>query len=475
MTMITPSYLGETIEYSSLHACRSTLEDPTYVDRADAGRQLGSALRGLDLGRRVVVLGIPRGGVVVGLAVAKALGAPLDCIVTRKLGAPMLPEYGIGAITEGGAVYVDRSAAREVGLSDEALDELAEREGKELARRVDVYRGGRPLPNLREATVVLVDDGIATGATVHAAIRGLREHGVKSLVLAVPVAATASIDELSGEVDDLVCLQPREDLFAIGTSYRDFGQTSDAEVVEYLEEGRRAATRAYSGLELADCVPLEGQIVLPPGASGLVLFAHGSGSSRLSPRNQFVAEQLRNAGCATLLFDLLTADEERADEETGELRFDVEFLARRLTLAAEWARTQPDVADLPFGYFGSSTGAAAALIAAADRPADVTAVVSRGGRPDLAGRALERVRTPTLLIVGGADRAVLELNREAASHLACEHELTVVPGARHLFEEPGTLERVAVLAAGWFGGHFSTGSIVRFAPATPPSWSTHPP
>lgn len=198
-------------------------------------------------------------------------------------------------------------------------------------------------------------------------------------------------------------------------------------------------------------IRLQGLLRLPD-AKGIVLFAHGSGSGRLSPRNNYVAEQLGRAGLATLLFDLLTAEEEEIDEQTAELRFDIPLLTERLVAATEWTRQQPALRQFPVGYFGASTGAAAALMAAARVP-DIAAVVSRGGRPDLAGAALPRVRAATLLIVGGDDDQVIVLNRQAQARMTCEVKLEIVPGATHLFVEPGTLERVAALAAGWFTGH----------------------
>ncbi|WP_308364497.1 MULTISPECIES: alpha/beta family hydrolase [unclassified Microbulbifer] len=195
---------------------------------------------------------------------------------------------------------------------------------------------------------------------------------------------------------------------------------------------------------------LEGFLSLPPGTESLVLFAHGSGSSRFSPRNRMVAEQLNQAGIGTLLFDLLTADENRVDEITREFRFDIPRLARRLAAAVDWAAGEADTAELHCGLFGSSTGAAAALIAAAERPRRVGAVVSRGGRPDLADEALPKVQAPTLLIVGGEDLQVIELNRDAAACMTNEPHLEIVRGATHLFEEPGTLEEVIRLAIDWF-------------------------
>jgi dienelactone hydrolase len=197
---------------------------------------------------------------------------------------------------------------------------------------------------------------------------------------------------------------------------------------------------------------LRGDLVLPEADAGIVLFAHGSGSSRHSPRNRQVAARLNQAGLGTLLVDLLTPAEERLDLTTAEHRFDINLLARRLSGTIDWLRGGPG-ASRPIGLFGASTGAAAALVAAAARPEDVGAVVSRGGRPDLAGPALSYVRAPTLLIVGGADPVVLELNKEAFELLQTEKQLVVIPGATHLFEEPGALEEVARLAADWFTQH----------------------
>ncbi|HET8548229.1 MAG TPA: dienelactone hydrolase family protein [Bryobacteraceae bacterium] len=198
---------------------------------------------------------------------------------------------------------------------------------------------------------------------------------------------------------------------------------------------------------------LNGDLVVPENATGLVIFAHGSGSSRLSSRNRYVARELNRGRLATLLMDLLTEDEERIDMRTRHLRFDIGMLADRLVNAAEWSGRDPDVRHLTIGYFGASTGGGAALVAAADRPLRVGAVVSRGGRPDLAGAALARVTAPTLLIVGGEDYPVIEMNEEAMRALRCEKRMEIVRGATHLFEEPGTLERVAELAREWFQRH----------------------
>ncbi len=202
----------------------------------------------------------------------------------------------------------------------------------------------------------------------------------------------------------------------------------------------------------ASGVTLVGDLARPAAARGAVLFAHGSGSSRHSPRNRAVARVLRSSGLATLLIDLLTRTEEAEDAATGHLRFDIALLARRLVAVTDWLRQEPATARLPVGYFGASTGGGAALVAAAERP-EVFAVVSRGGRPDLAGPALPQVSVPTLLIVGGDDVPVIAMNRAAAARLRAEVRIEIVPGASHLFEEPGALERVSALAARWFEDH----------------------
>ena len=205
----------------------------------------------------------------------------------------------------------------------------------------------------------------------------------------------------------------------------------------------------------ADRATLAGNLNIPVNATALILFAHGSGSSRHSPRNQFVARTLNDTELATLLFDLLTPEEELVDTRTAELRFDIDLLAKRLVHATKWAKGQEQTRDLGIGYFGSSTGGGGALVAAAQLPNDVGAVVSRGGRPDLAGAALPKMQAPTLLIVGGQDDIVIELNEQARNQMRCEVKLEIIPGATHLFEEPGALEQVAKLASNWFINHIA--------------------
>lgn len=424
-----------------------------FADRADAGQQLAEALRPL-AASDPVVLGLPRGGVPVAYRVARELGATLDVIVVRKLGVPYHPELGFGAIGEGGVRVVSEDIMRRgrVSQADAAAVERAEE--AELLRRARAFRGGRPRVPLTGRTVILVDDGIATGATALAACEVARAQGAARVVLAVPVAPPDAAERLGGRVDELVCLSRPYGFSAVGEWYRDFGQTADEEVVSLLARAAAPDT-PRAGVEVAveaGGVVLPGALTEPGDAGALVVFAHGSGSSRHSPRNRSVAEALHRAGLGTLLFDLLTPAEE-ADRANV---FDIRTLAERLVDAIAWVRRRTPV---PAGVFGASTGAAAALRAAAavgtERGAGIGAVVSRGGRPDLAGDRLGDVRAPTLLIVGGDDPRVLELNRQAQAELRCENRLEVVAGATHLFEEPGALDEVAELAREWFTDHLA--------------------
>lgn len=436
-----------------------------FRDREDAGRRLAGLLARYRE-ETPIVLGLPRGGVLVAYEIARALGVPLDVWMVRKIGAPFQPELGVGAISEGGEVVIDRDMLRELDINEDELADIAAREAAEVERRVRRYRGRRPPPDVRGRTVILVDDGIATGSTIRAAARDIRKRSPKRIVIAAPIAAAGTVESLRHEADAIVTIDADPSLGSIGAHFLDFTQTSDDEVRALLDRARAAAAPppaadptppARPGEQpvriRAEHAVLEGDLAIPEGAGGLVLFAHGSGSGRMSPRNRFVAESLRRAGLGTLLFDLLTIDEALEDEATSRLRFDIDLLARRLVGATDWILGRPDLARLRLGYFGASTGAAAALLAAAERPDVVSAVVSRGGRPDLAGPYLERVRAPTLLIVGGADPLVLELNREAMDRMRCPCSLTVIRGATHLFEEPGALEEVARVAGLWFTRH----------------------
>jgi len=415
-----------------------------FVDRADAGRRLAARLVRLR-GPDVVVLGLPRGGVLVAAEVAAALAAPLDVIVVRKLGVPFQPELAMGAIGEGGVRVVNDEVVRATATSEAELALVEQRERAELERRAGRYRSGRDRVGLTGRTALVVDDGVATGSTARAACRIARAQGAARVVLAVPVAPWDWRTRLRGVADELVCPGTPADFFGIGQFYEDFTQSSDEQVVACLDRAA-ARTGAHEVVVRAGAARLGGRLVVPPGAVGVVLFAHGSGSGRRSPRNRSVADALNRAGLATLLFDLLT-EEEAADRANV---FDTALLAGRLADATRWLLARPGAESLAVGWFGASTGAAAALWAAAEPDSPVAAVVSRGGRPDLAGPRLPAVTAPTLLVVGGDDAAVLDLNRRARAALCCENRLAVVPGATHLFEEPGALEAVADLAAAWF-------------------------
>jgi putative phosphoribosyl transferase len=431
-----------------------------FADRVQAGRLLAAGLEHLR-GQPLVVLGLPRGGVPVSAEVAAALHAPLYVIVVRKLGVPFQPELGMGAVGEDGVRVVNADVVRLAGVSERELAEVEERERAEIERRALRFRAGGARVPLDGHVALVVDDGIATGSTARAACRVARAHGASRVVLAVPVAPPDWTEDMGDAADEYVCLATPDPFYAVGQFYADFTQTTDEDVVACLHRAARpAAPAATAGggdppgrdeevTVTAGGVTLAGQLTVPPLARGLVVFAHGSGSSRHSARNRAVAGVLNRAGLGTLLFDLLTPLEEHARANV----FDVELLAGRLLGVTGWLRRQPEAAGLPVGYFGASTGAAAALWAAADPEAGVAAVVSRGGRPDLAGPRLRAVRAPTLLIVGGHDRQVLELNREAQAQLRCENRLVVVPGATHLFEEPGTLLAAAEAARDWFTRH----------------------
>ncbi|MEU0400677.1 phosphoribosyltransferase family protein [Streptomyces sp. NPDC006197] len=423
-----------------------------FSDRTDAGRQLAARLDHLK-GHDVVVLGLPRGGVPVAVEVADALDAPLDICLVRKLGVPHQPELAMGALGEGGVRVLNERVLRETRVGDHDLAAVEEREHAELDQRARRYRGSRPSVPLDGRTVVVVDDGLATGATALAACRVVRARGAARIVLAVPVAPRGWTARVGDDADEAVSVHTPDLFFAIGQFYQDFSQTPDAEVIACLDRSKAARNPDAQGTDVripVSGVTLVGRLAVPEGADGIVLFAHGSGSSRHSPRNRAVAGVLNRAGLGTLLFDLLT----EAEAEDRERVFDTRLLAGRLAGATEWLAGRPGSTGLPLGYFGASTGAAAALWAAADPASPVSAVVSRGGRPDLAAEHLARVRAPTLLVVGGADAMVLDLNRRALALLRCENRLAVVGGAGHLFEEPGALEEVADLATSWFAEHF---------------------
>ena len=436
-----------------------------FRDRVDAGRQLALRLTHLRRSRPVVV-GLPRGGVAVAAQVARQLRAPLDVIVVRKLGAPQNPEVAMGALGEGGVLVINDDVVRRANANERAVRAVQAREQEELDRRVLRFRGGRPGMSSAGRLVIVVDDGVATGATARAACQVARAAGASRVVLAVPVVAPDVLPSLLAVAAEVVYVDAPASLYAVGQWYDDFRQVDDWEVVELLDQAAGElephvridlTQRELDVVAETSDAALPGHLTVPAGAQETVVFAHGEGSDRLSSRNGYVAGVLNQAGLGTLLVDLVTAGGEAQAS-------DVAFLARRLSEVTRWLR-RAGLGPDRVGYFGASTGAAAALWAAAEPYADIAAVVSRGGRPDLALPRLAGVRAPTLLVVGAEDRAVLELNRSAMAHLGSDAQLAVVPGAGHLFGEPGALAQAAALAREWFLEHLSPTT-----PARPVTW-----
>lgn len=435
-----------------------------FRDRVDAATQLAAQLRTLS-SPDVVVLGLPRGGVPVAAVIAEELNAPLDVIVVRKLGVPFEPEVAMGAVGEAGTRVLDDQLLQQLALTPHQLETVEARERSVLEHRLALLRRGRDPQPLTGRTALIVDDGLATGATAETACRIARARGAQHVILAVPVGPSTAAQRVPS-ADEVYCLTKPESFSSVGQSYDDFIPTSDDEVILLLSDARRrihgAAWRAttrmtsFEGIIRTGAIAVPAILTRPPAPLGSIVFAHGSGSSRHSPRNRVVADSLNRAGFVTVLLDLLTPDEE-ADRTNV---FNIPLLGSRLLAATSWLGSQSAIGELPVGYFGASTGAAAALWAAAEPDANARAVVSRGGRPDLAAERLHQIDCPVLLIVGGSDPTTLDLNRIAQRHLGIGTELLVVPGASHLFEEPGTLAEVAAAARSWFLQHV-TGTGAR--------------
>lgn len=427
---------------------------PTFTDRRDAGRRLSQRLKSLAGQSGVIVLALPRGGIPVGLEVAHALRAPLDVFTVRKLGVPGHLELAMGAVASGGVRVLNDDLIAQLSLSQTDVEAATTRERRELERRELAYRNGHPPRNVRGATVVLVDDGVATGATMLAAVRAMRQLGATRVIVAAPVVASSTREQLHAAADGVECVCAPDDFTSVSGWYRDFHEMTDAEVRALLVEqpgtgGARDPEIRAVRINCGD-VQLTGDLAVPGDAAGLVLFAHGTGSGRMNTRNRDFASLLQREGFATLLFDLLTAREEANDRLTDAYRFDIPLLASRLVAVTDWAGGQHDVSDLPIGYFGAATGSAAALVAASQRE-HVQCIVSRGGQPDLAGEALGLVGAATLFIVGGMDRQMLVANRGARERMRhAKTELAIIPGAGHLCEERGILEEAGRLASDWF-------------------------
>ncbi len=441
-------------------------------DREHGGELLAREL-GHIRGQSPIALGLVRGGVPVALEVAKALDVPLDFLTVQKVGAAECPEYTIAAVAEGGAVYVRRDALHEVGMTDDDAAALARGAAIELARRVRAYRGDAHPPRLAGRTVVLVDDGVATGATACAAARAVRGLGAARVVLAAPVVAAAAEPELRHELDEVVALDWPRPFVAVGIWYERFEPVSDETVVQCVRLGgehlpRREADRLWDGesppgvaggLSTAPAtevlqIPcedgfrgfIESDLVVPIGARGIVVFS--TGSTRDSPRYRLISRALHQAGLATLRCDLLTPAERR--NSPARVPADPGVLASRVATVLRWISVHPSTRGMRRGLYGAGAGAEAALATVAGEEELAHAVVVRAGHLDaVPRRLLAGIRAPVLLVVGSRDANVLSANRAALAHLAVA-DLAVVPGVTDLFGEPGALEAVARLAAQWF-------------------------
>ncbi len=436
---------------------------PLFRDRHAAGEVVAQCLASYRETPNVTVLGMARGGVVVAAPVAVALGAALEVMVARKLGVPGIEEVAFGAIAEGLRGAALDAVHGFIGIPRGVMATVIRKERRELARRVHRYRGSFPLPDLAGRTVIIVDDGLSTGATLKAAGLALRANRPARLVAAVPVATQSGVVELRRVFDDVVAVATPEPFETVSAWYEDFAPVDDAAVLALLGEpvagadavGETADERPVSIPVAAGLEPavLAGDLGMPSPdfevPRGLVIFAHGGGSSRRSYRNRYLAGRLRLAGWATLRVDLLLEPEQRTDAAEGAVRFDIALITRRLHQATEWAIRQSVPGAERIVLFGASTGAAAAAGVAVALPASVAGLIGRGGRIDLAEVDPVRVRTPALLIVGERDLDTLERTRDIAGRLAGSVSLKVVPGAGHTFEEPGTLGAVGELVVNW--------------------------
>ncbi|RNL85061.1 phosphoribosyltransferase family protein [Halostreptopolyspora alba] len=424
-----------------------------FTDRSEAGRRLVERVRAFAV-TDPVVLALPRGGVPVGVELARRLRVELEVLMVRKIGLPNHPEMGIGAITEDGHVCFDDRALARMGIAREALAETVEAERAELARRVETYRGTRAAPRITGRDVLVVDDGVATGGTAKAALRMVRRQRPARLVLAVPVASQQAVETLRPEVDDIVVLTAPENFRAVGEWYRDFGQLTDDDVSTALRELRAVRSGADSQravrIRAAD-VYLDGDLTSPSEVRGSVVFAVSHG--RHDPRRHGVAEGLRRSGYATLMLDLLTHDEWRRERQDGWSGVDTVQLGERLTAAVRWLRRSTDLAGEPVGLLATGAAAPAALVTAAGRPDDVAAVVAHGGRIDLAEESLPQVRAPTLVLVPGSESFVRELTEWALRRLGAPYDLRVVPGAEQLLPESEDWREGSEAAVQWFERH----------------------
>ncbi len=451
--------------------------EPLFHDRHAAGVSLAHQLARWADRHDVVVLGMARGGVAVAAPVARALRAPLHAFIGRKLGVPGIEEVAFGAIAEGHAAPTLDVVHDFIGLPRSLVRAVIEREQQEIVRRVRCYRDDQPLPDVAGRTVIVVDDGLASGATLRAAARALRVQRPARLIAAVPVAAVPGWRDLESVFDDTLALATPEPFGTVSDWYQDYTAVDDvavrallglspAGVVRTAESSARSIEREVMIPTLDDgpCARIVGDVgeiaeATPP--RGLVIFAHGGGSSRGSYRNRYLAARIRHAGWATLRLDLLCDLEHQADS-TGDFRFDIDLITRRLLAATRWCIQQSLPGSDRIVLFGASTGAAAAIGVAADLGPRIAGVVARAGRIDLAADRLHQVSAPTLLVVGGADPDTLRLNHAGAHQLGGAVTMRVVPGAGHAFEETGALGAVGEHVATWLGRQHRASRLRRW-------------
>lgn len=433
-----------------------------FLDREDAGRRLSAALAHLRH-EDPVVLAVPCGGVEVGAQVARGLRASLDVVAVCRLGAPTRPDLAAGVLGEGGIWEPDLQVIADLHVAGHDLAEARRRVGAEVGERARRWRRGRRRTTLAGRVVVLVDDGMETGATMQTACRVVRAAGARRVVVAVPVASAQAVTRLGEIADEVVVLVMPAAFSALEKWYVALGPVPDEEVTRVLSEGPAGRSCAEVRVPLAPGA-LQGLLTIPPAAAGVVVLAYGPGADRAGSAD--IAQSLCHLGLATLLLDLLSPEEaarnaaaeagaggldpdglaERLDVE----RLDVETLAGRLGVAVRWLAGEPGTAGLPVGLFGTGAGADAALVVATDPDAGIRAVVTCGALLAPAAARLPGVGAPTLLVVGGADTAVRHANEQAQARLGSANELVVVPGAGHLLEEPGALDAVAQVTSHWF-------------------------
>jgi putative phosphoribosyl transferase len=451
-----------------------------FRDRVEAGQRLVKLVQQYQ-SQHPLVIGVPDGGVPVALEVAAALQAPFEVWAGEKLGSPEHPGLRLGAIAEGDVVFLDHSLPTQMGT--QPLEALIARKQLLLHERSLRLRGSARLPDVTGRTVLVVDDGVATGATLHAVLLAVKSHKPRELVVAVPVGAISRLAALRRIADHVHALEETRNLVAIGAWYDDFTRVPEPQIADVLRHPSRALAHSLQSTEAlpantreidvhVEGVTLCGTLAVPHDAKALVIVASASGTSRFDASNRFLAAELRKRNLATLLFDLLTHREELRALEAGKFRFDLELLSRRLLAATHWVAHNRETEWMRVGFLEGPIGPGVALDAAARRPNVVQAIAAIGASPHIARSYFGKTKAPTLWLVGETDAAVLSLDPKEIAAIFGEADLEIVPGAGALFEEPGALEQVSALASRWFerwlvapGAAAFKGVIERQAPA----------